>query len=299
MHRKKMYITVLLVLSSKYSFAIDVTKQVCSDTLNELGITTETYELEEGWLSKKHIFDGNVECYKKSNNIFISYKSVTYAEDGYFGRNALEARDKALELQREKQRQLKELRKEKISAIETEHDKAISELKEATELQLQEIRSNDIPSSISAAVTADKVKQEAAINAKKQRDAERAAERERKKAKREKEREIAKSRREAEKAAKAKQKAAEDAENKRKGFHCLSSWNGSHREVVSIIKSALNDPDSFEHDETVVSPANNDGRHRFRMRYRAKNAFGGLVIGNAIGTYGNDNCADIEITQAQ
>lgn len=113
--------------------------------------------------------------------------------------------------------------------------------------------------------------------------------------KREAEEKAEKERQNAEEIAK---KQAEEAENKRKGFHCLSSWDGSQTKVVELIKSALNDPDSFDHDETMVSPIKN-GMHRFTMRYRAKNAFGGVVVGNASGTYNTDDCSDINLTKTQ
>lgn len=90
-------------------------------------------------------------------------------------------------------------------------------------------------------------------------------------------------------------KAEEKAENKRKGFHCLSGWSGSQPHVVSKLKQALNDPGSFDHIETKVRPINENGQHEFVMKYRAKNAFGGLVISQAIGTYSNENCEEISV----
>ena len=89
-----------------------------------------------------------------------------------------------------------------------------------------------------------------------------------------------------------------DAENFRKGFHCLSSWNGSHREAVVRVKSVLNDPDSFEHDETKVTPVEN-GVHHFLMKYRATNSFGAVVRGAATGTFAQDDCNNVTITQVQ
>ena len=89
-----------------------------------------------------------------------------------------------------------------------------------------------------------------------------------------------------------------EAENFRKGFHCLSSWNGSHREVVARVKSVLNDPDSFEHDETKVTPVEN-GVHQILMKYRATNGFGAVVRGAAIGTFAQDDCNSVTITQVQ
>ena len=93
-------------------------------------------------------------------------------------------------------------------------------------------------------------------------------------------------------------KTAEEDEKRRKGFHCLSVWNGTHSGVISRVKAILNDPDSFEHDETLVAPMQN-GQHQFTMKYRAKNGFGAIMRGNALGTYGHEDCNDINLTQAQ
>jgi hypothetical protein len=88
------------------------------------------------------------------------------------------------------------------------------------------------------------------------------------------------------------QKAAEQAktaENRRKGFHCLSSWDGSHIKLERIVKGVLNDPDSYEHIETRVAPERS-GSHDFSMRFRAKNAFGAMIAGEARGIYNNSDC---------
>ena len=47
--------------------------------------------------------------------------------------------------------------------------------------------------------------------------------------------------------------------------------DGRHRELTRLVKSALRDPNSFEHDHdryvTIV------------MKYRARNGFGGMTVG--------------------
>ena len=61
------------------------------------------------------------------------------------------------------------------------------------------------------------------------------------------------------KAAKAKKAGAEAAvvvEKKRKGFHCLSAWDGSHRGVKTYVEERMREPDSFEHIETRITPIN-------------------------------------------
>ncbi len=96
------------------------------------------------------------------------------------------------------------------------------------------------------------------------------------------------------KAAKAKKVAAEAAaaaEKKRNGFHCLSSWDGSHREVQTYVEKRMREPDSIEHIETRITPVNETGKHTLIMRYRAKNGFGGMSGGVAIATINNADCS--------
>lgn len=103
--------------------------------------------------------------------------------------------------------------------------------------------------------------------------------------------------REAEAAEKREQAAKEETE-RRSGFHCLSRWDGSHREFVRTIKRQLNDPDSFEHDETRVTPEK-AGEHQIMMYFRAKNAFGGTIRALATGRYDHESCAVLSAKIAQ
>ncbi|MBX4954755.1 SHOCT domain-containing protein [Rhizobium lentis] len=99
--------------------------------------------------------------------------------------------------------------------------------------------------------------------------------------------------------AKAKQQAAieaaaenaEQAEKRRKGFHCLSVWDGSNRALVDAVTKSLRDPSSFEHDETRISPVNPQGQHFVTMTFRAKNGFGGTNVGVATGMIRQSDCA--------
>jgi hypothetical protein len=77
----------------------------------------------------------------------------------------------------------------------------------------------------------------------------------------------------------------EEAEERRKGFHCLSGWDGSNRSLVAAVKRQLRDPDSFEHDETRIAPVlpSSEGKHPISMRYRARNGFGGMNVETAVG----------------
>jgi len=84
---------------------------------------------------------------------------------------------------------------------------------------------------------------------------------------------------------------AEKAEAKRKGFHCLSSWDGSHSQFKASVKKMMRDPKSFEHVETRVTPIDEKGQHGLVMTYRARNGFGGMNSGIAIGNFSNSTCA--------
>lgn len=101
-----------------------------------------------------------------------------------------------------------------------------------------------------------------------------------------------------ESAAKKASERAANAEEIRKGFHCLSKWDGSMRKLTAEIKIRLNDPDSFEHIDTLITPVSASGTHRVKTRYSAKNAFGGRVQGEATATVRNSDCvlSNVEVT---
>jgi len=90
--------------------------------------------------------------------------------------------------------------------------------------------------------------------------------------------------------AEAAAEVAAKAEEKRKGFHCLSAWDGSHPGVKRYVEERMRDPDSFEHIETRISPVNN-GEHTLIMSYRARNGFGGMTVGKAVATIQNNGCS--------
>lgn len=100
---------------------------------------------------------------------------------------------------------------------------------------------------------------------------------------------LAKEKAEAE-ARKAEEKAKAELENRRKGFHCLSSWDGSHRAVKNYVEDEMRDPDSFEHIETRITAVNEKGKHTLIMKYRARNGFGGMTVGVATATVENAGC---------
>lgn len=55
----------------------------------------------------------------------------------------------------------------------------------------------------------------------------------------------------------------------------FSAWDGSHNGLTKVIKDAMNDPNSYEHVETVFW---DQKEYLIVMTtYRGKNAFGGVV----------------------
>jgi hypothetical protein len=94
-----------------------------------------------------------------------------------------------------------------------------------------------------------------------------------------------------EKAEKAAAVQSAKVEDKRKGFHCLSSWDGSHRATVTYVKENLRDPDSYQHIKTSITPVDKDGNHLLIMQYRAKNGFGGYANGSVMVIVKNEDCS--------
>ncbi|MBC6443782.1 MAG: hypothetical protein GDA53_11885 [Rhodobacteraceae bacterium] len=92
---------------------------------------------------------------------------------------------------------------------------------------------------------------------------------------------------------------AEESEKRRRGFRCLSTWDGSHPHFKRHVRSLIRDPDSFKHMETRVSPVSKNGTHTFWMTCRARNGFGGMNVGKARGTYRNDNCQGFSLSQVE
>lgn len=73
-----------------------------------------------------------------------------------------------------------------------------------------------------------------------------------------------------------KEKARLAAERKKKVESQFSAWDGSHRGLERIIKKTMNDPDSYDHVETVYWDR---GSHLVvKTTFRGKNAFGGVVV---------------------
>ena len=66
-----------------------------------------------------------------------------------------------------------------------------------------------------------------------------------------------------------------NTERKKKIERQFSAWDGSHRNLERAIKRLMNDPDSYDHVETVYW---DKGDHLIvRTTFRGKNAFGGII----------------------
>jgi len=76
-------------------------------------------------------------------------------------------------------------------------------------------------------------------------------------------------------AARERVQADELAKRKKQIESQFSSWDGSHRTMERLIKSVMNDPDSYEHVETRYSDLGS--KIRVSTVFRGKNAFGGTV----------------------
>lgn len=84
--------------------------------------------------------------------------------------------------------------------------------------------------------------------------------------------------------------ARAEAERRRSGQHCLSSWDSSHREFAAYVRSQMRNPDSFEVVETRMTPVDESKTHTLFMTYRAENGFGGMNVGTAVALVSNASC---------
>lgn len=62
---------------------------------------------------------------------------------------------------------------------------------------------------------------------------------------------------------------------------CFSSWDGSNNELVSAVKTVMQNPSSFEHVHTRLGGSEESNQRAFVMTYRGTNAFGATVTQTA------------------
>ncbi len=61
-----------------------------------------------------------------------------------------------------------------------------------------------------------------------------------------------------------------------------SSWDGSVLPVKEYLKKLLKDPKSIEYIEWFAVQETQDGNYKVRVKYRAKNSFGGYVLNDQL-----------------
>ena len=84
--------------------------------------------------------------------------------------------------------------------------------------------------------------------------------------------------------------AVAEAAERRKGFHCLSPWDGNHDGLEALIRDNLNDPGSMDTVVTRITPVDEDGYHTVALEFTAENAFGGRVRLTGYGLVNNETC---------
>ena len=76
---------------------------------------------------------------------------------------------------------------------------------------------------------------------------------------------------------------------------CYSSWTGELPFVISVVKGALRDPDSFQHIATEIGSENDPRNIPFKMQYGARNGFGGMNREVVSGTFDSATCAVVSL----
>ena len=74
---------------------------------------------------------------------------------------------------------------------------------------------------------------------------------------------------------------------------CLSSWDGSHRELVKYVKKNMHNPKSFEHVETRYGITGNNAG--LVMIYRGTNSFGATVTNSIKAKVSLEDCSLISV----
>ena len=86
------------------------------------------------------------------------------------------------------------------------------------------------------------------------------------------------------------------SEDKRRAKeHCFSAWDGAHRNLESLLKKSLKDPDSYDHIETRFKDRPAEDKQTVYLSYRAKNGFGGMSIGKIVAETSRSNCSVLKI----
>lgn len=97
---------------------------------------------------------------------------------------------------------------------------------------------------------------------------------------------------------KREEQEKKEAARKKTIESCFSAWDGAHRNLERYVKDSMNDPDSYDHDETVYWDMKD--YLIVNMTFRGKNAFGGVVKNTVKAKVSaDDQCSVIEILETQ
>lgn len=93
----------------------------------------------------------------------------------------------------------------------------------------------------------------------------------------------------------AKEREAYEARKKKFEEKCLSSWDGSHTKLKMLTKRSMNDPDSFDHEETLYKLYKDYAI--VVMKFRGKNAFNATVVNSVTAKVDLEDCEVLEVEQ--
>ena len=71
---------------------------------------------------------------------------------------------------------------------------------------------------------------------------------------------------------------------------CRNLWDGHHTGFEGLIKERLKDPDSMQIISTDIGSSQPGEFRTIAMEYRARNSFGGMVVGKAVGKVNARTC---------
>lgn len=81
-----------------------------------------------------------------------------------------------------------------------------------------------------------------------------------------------------------------EGEPKDRQYACTASLDGSMSGFAREVESSLRDPDSFEHVQSFATAIDDGGMQRVRMKFRARNGFGGVNVEMAEAVVQNAGC---------
>lgn len=84
-------------------------------------------------------------------------------------------------------------------------------------------------------------------------------------------------------------------EQRTKDIEDCFMWDGSHKQLTQLIKSSMNDPDSYKHVETFYG--DRDSVILVKTTYRGKNVYGGVVTETVSAITHPTDCYVIEIIE--